>query len=398
MINHLPLFLLKTKRMDVRHYFEPVDFLKFPNSGLLNKKDTLGAGIEKTTNTYFSEKPGQIDIALLGIPFDSRLKGDISCVPDKIREELYQLSRINRNLKIADFGNLKSSKSQKENYRALRDLVEYFKEQNITLIILGGSQDLTIGICEAFHNDPFFSLSVIDSRLDVKTGKDPLTSKNYLSHIFKLNPEIFQFNLIGYQSYFVPQEYFSKIMGINQHIRLGFLRENMTLIEPLFRNCDAVSFDIGSVKNTNSHESNIISPNGLRSEEACQLSKYAGIAGRVKVFGLFEITPDKDVSPAIVKLASQIIWYFIEGFSNRQSLNNYSIEMNTVYKVEVENIDNPLIFLRDKQTGQWWMEIKTVDNGKRYFACSEQEYFQASNNEIPELWLKYVQKTDEILK
>ena len=259
--------------MDIRHFFDPVDFSKYMQTGFINRKYTIGTSIEKFMSAYSPEKIDRIDIAILGIPFDCRAENNISDAPDKIREELYDLSVINENIVIADFGNLKLSNSQKGNYRAVRDLVEYFKEQNIISIILGGSQDLTIGICESFRNDPFFSLSVIDSLLDVKTGKDPLTSKNYLSHIFRLNPGIFQFNLVGYQSYFVPQKLFTKTRGINQHLRLGLLRENMTLVEPLFRNTDTVSFDIGSVKYADAPASNIISPNGFRSEEACQLSR-----------------------------------------------------------------------------------------------------------------------------
>ncbi len=385
--------------MDVRHYFDPVDFSRYSQPGFLNPKYTLGARIEKTMNSFLPEKTDQIDIAILGIPFDSRAEDNfISEAPDKIREELYQLARINKNLMIADFGNLKISKTAKENYQAVRDLVDYFNDLDVTMIILGGSQDLTIGISQAFQNNPFYSLSVIDARLDIKSGIEPTTSKNFLSGVFKLNPKLFQFNLIGYQSYLVPVEYLSKTKGINQHLRLGLLRENMALTEQVFRNSDVVSFDIGSVKFADAPTSNVISPNGLRSEEVCQLSRYAGIADRIKVFGLFETDPGKDVHPASVKLASQIIWYFIEGFAERSSKNAKALENNTVYKVEVENVDLPIVFVRDLQTDRWWMEIKTIHGEKRYFACSEKEYLQASDNEIPELWLKYVQKTDEILK
>jgi hypothetical protein len=44
------------------------------------------------------------------------------------------------------------------------------------------------------------------------------------------------------------------------------------------------------------------------------------------------------------------------------------------------------------------MEIETTEKIKLYIACSEKEYAQASNNEIPELWLKYLQKIDHRLK
>jgi hypothetical protein len=42
--------------------------------------------------------------------------------------------------------------------------------------------------------------------------------------------------------------------------------------------------------------------------------------------------------------------------------------------------------------------VQAINNETRYFACSEKDYEVASGNEIPELWLKYVQKTDEIAK
>ena len=384
--------------MDIRHYFDPVDFSKYSHSGFMNRKYTLGASIEKTMNSFFPEKTDQIDIAILGIPFDSRIENNISVAPDKIREELYQLSKLNGRVTIADFGNLKLAASAKETYQAVRDLVEYFKELNVVTIILGGSQDLTAGICKAFQNNPFFSLSVVDAMLDVKTGKESLSSNNYLSRVFQLKPDIFQFNLIGFQGYFVAPELFTKTKGINQHLRIGHLRENISLVEPVFRNTDVVSFDISALKYADAPGLNVFSPNGLRSEEACQLSRYAGIANRVKVFGFFEVEPDNNVHPVSVKLASQIIWYFLEGFASRLPENYKEGGNNIIYRVEVNNVDHPIVFIKDSDTNRWWMEIKTIKDETHYFACSEGEYLLASNNEIPELWLKYVQKSDEVLK
>lgn len=384
--------------MDIRHYFDPVDFSNFHYSELLTRKYTLGSGIEKTMSSFSPEIADQIDVAILGIPIDSRHASGESMAPDKIRNELYKLTIIDKQTIIADFGNLKSTNNSRENFRAIRDIVEYFNELNVTVIILGGSQDQTVGICQAFQNNPFFSLTVVDARLDVKSGKEPLTSANYLSQVFKVNPKVFQFNLIGYQSYFVAPENLTKIKGISQHFRIGLLREDTTLVEPVFRNSDVVSFDIAAVKYADAPGNNAVSPNGLHSEEACQISRYAGIANRVKVFGLFETAPDDTVHISSVKLASQIVWYFLEGFSNRFG-ENFSDDINNIiYKVEVKDVDHPLVFIKDPGTGRWWMEIKTFRDDTRYFACSEKEYLQASNNEIPELWLNYVQKSDEILK
>ena len=385
--------------MDVRHYFDAVDFTRYSETTQSNWKYLMGAAIEKKTTSLAPQNINKLDIAIIGAPFDSRKKdNNLSDAPDKIREELYQLSKIDSKLNIADFGNLKSATSIKGNFHAIRDIVEFFNELKIVTIIIGGSQDLSVGICEAFKSNNMFSFSTIDAFLDIKKGKEPFNSTNYLFRIFTANPNIFQFSLIGYQSYYIAPEYFSKTKGINDNIRLGRLRDNIFVAEPVLRNTDVLSFDIGAVKYSEAPGSGSFTPNGLRSEEACQLAKYAGSSNRMKVFGLFEYDTEKDEHNLTAKLSAQIVWYFIEGFATRNSESPDKNDNSILYQVEVNNIDKPLVFYKNTETNQWWMQINTYNNKVMYFACSEFEYNQASNNEIPELWLKYIQKIDEILK
>ena len=316
----------------------------------------------------------------------------------KLHKELYQLSKIDGNINIADFGNLKPASSLKGNYQALRDIVEFFNELGIVTIIIGGSQDLTVGVCEAFKGNKLFSFSTIDAFLDVKKGKESFNSRNYLSRIFTSQPNFFQFSLIGFQSHYIASEYFSKTKGINNNIRLGQLRDDISLAEPILRNSDVLSFDIGAVKYSEAPGGCSFTPNGLRSEEACQLAKYAGLSDRLKVLGLFEYDVNNDQLNLTAKLAAQIFWYFLEGFVNRQYKKPDENDECIMYQVEVKNIDKPLIFYKNTDTNQWWMQIYSGDKKQFYFACSEKEYNQASNNEIPELWLNYIQKLDETLK
>ena len=385
--------------IDVRHYFDTVDFSQFSETVQSNWKYLFGAAIEKKTSSLTPQNIHKLDIAIIGAPFDSRkLDNNLSDAPDKIREELSKLSKIVTKLNIADFGNLKSATSVKGNFQAIRDIVEFFNELGIVTILIGGSQDLSIGICEAFKNNNLFSFSTIDAFLDIKKGKESFNSTNYLSRIFTTNPKLFQFSLIGYQSHYIASENFSKTKGINDNIRLGRLSDNISVAEPTLRNCDVLSFDIGAVKHSEAPGGCSFTPNGLRSEEACQLAKYAGSSNRMKAFGLFEYDTKKDQYNLTAKLAAQIVWYFIEGFATRRRENPDENDKNIMYQVEVKNIDKPLVFYKNTETNQWWMQINTYDNKLIYFACSEVEYNQASNNEIPELWLKYIQKLDEMLK
>ena len=118
----------------------------------------------------------------------------------------------------------------------------------------------------------------------------------------------------------------------------------------------------------------------------------------MKVFGLFNVNPDNDLHNITVKLSAQMIWYFLEGFISRSTEKLGESGDFLTYKVEIRDVDQPLVFYFSKETQRWWMEIESVKGDRIILACTNKEYQQASNNEIPGLWLKYVQKTDELSK
>ena len=193
--------------MDIQHYFEPVDFSKYYNLSHLSWKYTLGSTIEKYTNSCTPANIQKLKLAIVCVPFDSReLEKYTTSVPEKIREELYQLAKFETNIRIADFGNLKPATSVKGNYQALRDIVDFFHESEINVLIIGGSQDLSFGVCNAFQGNKYFSFSTIDAFFDIKKGKDRFNSNNYLSRIFLNHTNLIQFNLIAYQSHYVQLE------------------------------------------------------------------------------------------------------------------------------------------------------------------------------------------------
>jgi len=381
--------------MDVRQYFNPVDFSTFSEKGNAWKY-SLGQVIEKSTGKVSASNLHKVDVAILGVPLeDGNYTGKKANVPDKIRSELYKLAGFQTKVTIVDFGNLKKAKTSKAIYLALRDIVEYFNELDIVTVVLGGSQDLSFGVSQAFRNNRYFTLSCIDSVLDVKKGKEQFGPTNFLSRIFSALPNLFQFSLLAFQSHLVPHQLFSKTKGVNEHCRLGLLRDNISLAEPVLRNTNFLSFDIGAIKYSDAPGTSSVNPNGLRSEEACQLAKYAGLSNQLNVFGIFGNDWLKDVGGVTIKLSAQIVWYFLEGQTQRYSDEK---EKLITYKVEVKDIDKPLVFMQCPETLRWWMEVKSMNGLKMLIACSEREYELASDNEIPELWLKYVQKIDEILK
>jgi formiminoglutamase len=82
--------------MDIRYYFDKINFSAYYDSGHLNWKYSLGAVIEKNSNALTKENIHKLNIAIVGVPFDSRKEDTYSAeATDKIRAQLYMLSGYN---------------------------------------------------------------------------------------------------------------------------------------------------------------------------------------------------------------------------------------------------------------------------------------------------------------
>lgn len=400
MVNHLPLFLLETKPMDIRYYFKAVDFSKIQEGGYLKDKHSLGCLVEKNMAGFSAENIAACQVAVIGVPFDdySPNKGT-ALAPDRIRKQLYRLSVTDPKLKILDFGNLKKGKGKNDAYFALRDIVDFLKDNGLVTIILGGGQDLGLGVVKVFSDDPLFQMTTIDPTIDFKSGREPYSSANYMSKVLREHPGIFNINFVGFQSYFVSPKVLSQVNENHETIRLGKLREDLSEIEPLLRDSDFLSFDISAIRMQDAPGYWDGSPNGLAGHEACQISRYAGISDRLKVFGLFEVNPRKDKDEQTVKLAAQIVWYFLEGFNIRRSDNPLKENSDFIqYNVEMDEATPPIIFWRHTLTNRWWMQLLGPNDEKVLVACSETDYKLAAKKEIPLKWIKYLRKTDNLLK
>jgi arginase family enzyme len=385
--------------MQIFDYFEPVDFSQFPELENSAGKYSLGRSIQNFTEKLSVTTISKARVVVFGVPLDNgEAKKGAAFAPGQIRKELYRLAALNSRLNIADLGNLKPASSQKGTFLALRDVTEYLYELGVVTVVIGGSQDLTVGICDSFKNNRYFSLSCVDAVLDIKKGVETFNSGNFLTRVFKQLPNLFQFNLIGYQNQLVGDKLLSKTQGISNHVRLGKLRDDFSVAEPVIRNTDVLSFDVGAIKYSEAATNRQKNPNGLRGEEACKLAHYAGISSRLKVFGIFEVFPENEKNTIVNKLSAEIIWYFFEGVQNRKNEDINHQDNKITYKVEVDDLEQPIIFLNDPDTNRWWFEVTSIAGKRFVFACAEDDYTTAASNEIPGKWLDYIQKMDQISK
>lgn len=380
--------------MDLLHYFDPVDFEQFEHTDWANKKLSLGAQLQKNQEKL---KPEKADIIIIGVPEDRNAQVTGSAkAPNEVRKYLYPLNRISPRFKVLDLGNLKPAHSVNDSYFALRDICEHTLENNQTLVVLGGSQDLTYGMAKAFDGK-LFNMATIDPKLDFRKGIKSINSENYLNLLFEKQKNLYSFTALGYQNYFVDATEIDQFNNLHWDVkRLGQVRYDLTSVEPILRDAQIFSFDMNAIRYPDAPGQSMASPNGLYSEEACQIARYAGTSDELKLAGFFNLLPDRDLSGNSSSLMAQIVWHFLEGFFNRrpEDPSEDSEDFNQ-FMVDMSNINMTLVFFQSRITGRWWMEISDFEHRKKgiyIIPCDEDDYQKASHGDIPDRWWRNIRK------
>jgi hypothetical protein len=243
-----------------------------------------------------------------------------------------------------------------------------------------------------------FSFVTVDSRLDMGIIQDEIKTESYLIPILSRNKELlFNYTNLGHQKYLVDQEDIEFLQHqFNNTVRLGDIHANVTITEPFLRDAAFVSFDINAVRQGDSPGCTHPSPNGLYSEEACQISRYAGLSNKLMVYGIFNILPSADIRNQTANLASQMIWYFLEGVSQRQPEQPSGISAQfKKFIVSFSSKDYEIVFYKSLDTDRWWFEVPVLSGSgqkKILISCSYEDYQHACNQEIPDRWLNAYKK------
>jgi formiminoglutamase len=379
--------------MNLNDYFDPVSLNK-PDEHIRFDNSMFGRNIYIHTPSTPIDEISNYHLAIMGVKEDrNSFNTGSSEAPDRIRQKLYELYRINEKLHIIDLGNLKRTGSPEDTYFGVRDVMTDLLNNQVIAIVIGGSQDITKGIFMAFeHRDTLINAATIDSRLDMDEG--PLNSSSWNLSVIG-SRRLFRYTHLGHQQYLVNPEHIRYIeqKGFDL-IRLGLLRSNMMMAEPYLRDSNLVSFDIAAIKQPDAPGTRFSSPNGLLAEEACQLTRFAGLSDQVCCFGIFETNPGFDSNDQTAHLAAQAIWYFIEGFSMRKKERPAQNQKDfKEFVVNHSDMEHSLTFYKSLVTGRWWMEVPEMESGNKILvACSQEDYQQACNHEIPEMWWKAFQR------
>jgi formiminoglutamase len=326
-----------------------------------------------------------VDIVIAGIN-ESRGEGYISRenAADEIRKQLYRLHYWHKDVAIADLGNIKCGASISDSYAATKTVVAELLRLNKTVILIGGSHDNTLAQYYAYKElSKIIEATVIDATIDLKSSSVS-RSENFLMEMLTSEPNLIRhYNHIGFQSYFVHPRMLETLDKLRfDCYRLGKAKEQLEEMEPVIRNSNMVSFDISAIKYSDAPASHC-SPNGFTGEEACTLMRYAGLSPHLSTVGIYGFDPRKDVKNLTALQIAQMLWYFIDGKSRSNHETDLSDKHNfNEYHTAFAEVDT--IFMQSKKTGRWWMELPN----KKLIACSYNDYLVASNNQIPERWLR----------
>lgn len=341
-----------------------------------------------------------VAVAIIGVKEGRKAINNNGCGENltEIRKNLYQLFPGNWSLNVADLGNIEAGNKVEDTYYAVSDVTSNLLKKNIVVILIGGSQDITYANYRAYDTlEQTINLTAIDNRFDLGTIEEDLNANSYLSKIIMEEPNnLFNYSNIGYQTYFSAQEEINLLQNLYfDTFRLGEVKP-LELVEPILRDADIVSVDIGAVRSSDAPGNKNAVPNGFYGEDLCAIARYAGISDKVTSFGIYEYNSRYDNNNQTSSLIAQTIWYFIEGVNFRAKDYPYSCNQNyQKFSVILED-DDPINFYKSDKSGRWWMEINLISDNKykrhALIPCAYQDYVLALEQKIPERWYKAQQK------
>lgn len=140
-------------------------------------------------------------IALVGIHDDrgtNENKGS-AAAPDVIRRELYKLYFGEWDFNVVDLGNIYAGETREDTLAAVEMIVRDLLLQQIIVVLIGGSQDITYGNYRAYDRlEQTVNLVSIDNRFDLGQHGEKLHSGNFLSHIILNKPyKLFNYANLG---------------------------------------------------------------------------------------------------------------------------------------------------------------------------------------------------------
>ncbi|MGB1037031.1 MAG: arginase family protein [Bacteroidia bacterium] len=342
----------------------------------------IGAVILKNSETF--PDLDKVQVALLGFENSEGTQSS-----NAIRESFYQLTNpLLNQYKVADLGNLREGKSEEDTRAALTDICTSLLQRGVLVLYLGGNVEQGDTLYNAFQNvKQSIEATLIAHNFPVKDyqllNRMCTSSPNYLKNL----------NAIGFQAHFLTPKSLETFENMRfGHMRLGLVKTQLEDTELYVRDSALVLFDINAIKHYDAPGKKTIQPNGLSSEETCQITRYAGMSEAAQAFGIFGYEPELDHRGVTAALLAQMLWYYLDGYAHRAGDVPGKHDQFVKYRCDFSDDQVPILFLKSKKTSRWWMQIEhpaEPDDSEKELSlpCSYFDYQMAANGETPQRYL-----------
>ncbi len=285
-----------------------------------------------------------------------------------VRYQWYGFSQIT-SIRIIDCGNYIGN-----DVEPLLDLIQKLWEKDAIVVLLSSNLDKGLYHClhDRYSNDISTSVSIARAASDTA----------------RLYPEV-SFVSMSNQIHRSKPSHLMK--SPNQLIlRLGEMRSFFAESEPYLRHADCCFFDLNSIRYADAPGQSNPSTSGLSSEEACHLSRYAGQAGKLKLFWVHNYFPELDDRKVTADLIAQMLWYFVDGVEQRKDPIPVDTSRLQAYVVEFDRLDIPLTFYKSLVTDRWWV-TGSIDLQAKPIPCSIRDYETSKKGELSKRLLDLLQ-------
>jgi len=372
------------------------EYLKFID----NDAETPPQGsIAESVQRFHKELDFQnFDVAFLFVPSEiQHLDPKFANAQLDFEQSLTILYKGNFHSRILNMGALVPGQTDADTHAALSLIIDFLVSRRITPFIIGASRNVNYPAYSFFkESEQLVSITSIDCLLNV--GCD--NHDSYLAKIITEQPNfLFNFSNIGFQSYLVSD----KELLLSEELyfdstRLGELRGNIRLTEPIIRASEILTASLDALKYSDFHSMKHPQPNGFYAEDICQMMRYAGLSERLKVVLVTDFEPfNKSNSDEL--LLAEMFWCFLDGFYSRKpEMPHHASDSFLKYRVALQDDEFHLTFYKSLKTDRWWMEVPVPPHYNQKYRkhqlipCSYEDYLMATNNELPDRWWKAYKK------
>ncbi|WP_245645637.1 formimidoylglutamase [Niabella ginsenosidivorans] len=373
--------------MNISAFLSPVHLVEITGDNTY-QPNQIGRSIDLYDEYFPDLEQTELVIVGCGEQRGNGILGIPASAPDAVRRHFYSLFFWHEGIKIADIGDVKQGASYSDTIAALKTVLTALLEEGKTVIVLGGSHDLTLAQYGAYAAlKKVIDASVVDAIIDLDM-ESPFANDNFLMEMLTAEPNFIRhYNHIGFQSYLVHPGMLQTLDKLKfDFYRVGHVKEDIEQIEPAIRGSHLFSFDINAVANAYA-PANQLTPNGFNGEEACILMQYAGMSASVNTIGIYGYDVRKDRDELTARQISHMLWYAIDGVHRKKrEADLLEKEAFNEYLMIFSEIETS--FLQSKRTGRWWMQLPN----KQFIPCSYKDYQMAAKGEIPERWFREQQR------